>query len=75
MALHATNLRLNETPRGKQRGIFLHAKIYFVASHGEFNPRTRLKNLCSLTEGKPNGITPANRKLPGQLISLASVRA
>jgi len=46
MALHATNLRLNETPRGKQRGIFLHAKIYFVASHGEFNPRTRLSQMA-----------------------------
>ena len=33
----------NETPRCKQRGIYFASKIYSVASHGEFNPRTRLK--------------------------------
>ena len=35
----------NETPRCKQRGsIYFASKIYSVASHGEFNPRTRLKS-------------------------------
>ena len=33
---------VNETPRCKQRGIYFASKIYSVASHGEFNPRTRL---------------------------------
>jgi len=33
----------NETPRGKQRSIFLHAKIYFVASHGEFRKRLNIR--------------------------------
>ena len=33
---------INETPRCKQRGIYFASKIYSMASHGEFNPRTRL---------------------------------
>ena len=37
----------NETPRCKQRGIYFASKIYSVASHGEFNPRTRLK-ICPM---------------------------
>ena len=38
-----TRADVNETPRCKQRGIYFASKIYSVASHGEFNPRTRLK--------------------------------
>ena len=37
-------LKLNETPRCKQRGIYFASKIYSVTSHGEFNPRTRLNH-------------------------------
>ena len=39
----------NETPRCKQRGIYFASKIYSVASHGEFNPRTRLKRTLKQT--------------------------
>lgn len=33
----------SETPRRKQRGIFLQAKNHTVASHREFNPRAAIQ--------------------------------